>query len=172
MRVPLANLRVSYNEGDGEAVMEAGDDGPIAGVSIDLDGAWPSLRARDALAIDELALRPGDRVFALVKSVVLDERAVAAVEARPFGNLPAWKPDALIDSTLGGGVFQQRAEMRACPNRGLSPVLQPQLPQNGLHMHLHRRLGDHQLARDDLVRRAFGERAQNHQLTEIGRAHV
>jgi ABC-type molybdate transport system ATPase subunit len=32
-------------------------------------------------AIDELALAPGDRVFALVKSVALDERAVAAVEA-------------------------------------------------------------------------------------------
>ena len=51
MRVPLANLRISDNEGDGEAVMVVGDDGPLAGVSIDL-----------------------------VKSVALDERAVAAVE--------------------------------------------------------------------------------------------
>ena len=64
MRVPLANLRISDNEGDGEAVMEADDDGPLAGVYIDLDG---------------YALRPGDRVFGLVKSVALDERAVAAV---------------------------------------------------------------------------------------------
>ena len=31
-------------------------------------------------AIDELALRLGDRVFALVKSVALDERAVVAVD--------------------------------------------------------------------------------------------
>jgi hypothetical protein len=29
-------------------------------------------------------------------------------------------------------------------------------------MHLHRRLGDHQLARDDLVRCTLGQRAQDH----------
>ena len=41
MRVPLANLRISDNEGDGEAAMEAGDGGELAGVSIDLDGHGP-----------------------------------------------------------------------------------------------------------------------------------
>ena len=81
MRVPLANLRISDNEGDGEAVMEAGDDGPLAGVSIDLDGHGHLFALATCKAIDELALRTSDRVFALIKSVALDERAVAAVEA-------------------------------------------------------------------------------------------
>ena len=81
MRVPLANLRISDNEGDGEAVMEAGDDGPLAGVSIDLDGHGHLFALATRKAIDELALRLGDGVFALVKSVALDERAIAAVEA-------------------------------------------------------------------------------------------
>jgi molybdate transport system ATP-binding protein len=79
MRVPLANLRISDNEGDGEAVMEADNDGPLAGVSIDLDGYGHLFALATRKAIDELSLRPGDRVFALVKSVALDERAVAAV---------------------------------------------------------------------------------------------
>ena len=81
MRVPLANLRISDNKGDGEAVMEAGDDGPLAGVSIDLDGHGHLFALATRKAIDEPALRLGDRVFALVKSVALDERALAAVEA-------------------------------------------------------------------------------------------
>jgi len=59
--------------------MEAGDDGPLAGVSIDLDGHGHLFALATRKATDELALRPGDRVFALVKSVALDERAVAAV---------------------------------------------------------------------------------------------
>jgi molybdate transport system ATP-binding protein len=80
MRVPLANLRISDNEGDGEAVMEAGDDGPLAGVSLDLDGHGHLFALATRKVIDELALCPGDRVFALVKSVALDERAVATVE--------------------------------------------------------------------------------------------
>ena len=61
--------------------MEAGDEGPLAGVSIDLDGHGHLFASAMRKVIDELALRPGDRVFALVKSVALDERAVAAVEA-------------------------------------------------------------------------------------------
>jgi len=79
MRVPLANLRISDNEGEGEAVMEAGDDGPLAGVSIDLDGHGHLFALATRKAIDELKLHRGDRVFALVKTVALDERAVAAV---------------------------------------------------------------------------------------------
>ena len=61
--------------------MDAGDDGPLAGVSIDLDGHGHLFALATRNAIHELALRPGDGVFALVKSVALDERAVAAVEA-------------------------------------------------------------------------------------------
>ena len=61
MRAPLANLRISDNEGDGEAVMEAGGDGPLAGVSIDLDGHGHGFALATRKAIDELA-RPGDLV--------------------------------------------------------------------------------------------------------------
>jgi molybdate transport system ATP-binding protein len=81
MRVPLANLRISDSEGDGATVMEAGDDGPLAGVSIDLNGHGHLFALATRKAIDELTLRPGDGMFALVKSVALDERAVATVEA-------------------------------------------------------------------------------------------
>src|SRR5262245_49049699 len=61
-------------------------------------------------------------------------------------------------------VSEQFTEMVARPDRSLSPVLQPEFAQNGLHVHFNRRLGDDQLARDDLVRRPFRERSQNHQL--------
>ena len=57
------------------------DDGPVAGVSVDLDGHGHLFALATRKAIDELALRPGDRVFALVKAVALDERAVASAEA-------------------------------------------------------------------------------------------
>ena len=83
--------------------MEAGDDGPLAGVSIDLDGHGHLFALATRKAIDELALAPGDGVFALVKSVALDERAVAVV-----GRLTPWKLDALIDFASGGCVLQQR----------------------------------------------------------------
>ena len=56
-------------------------DGPLAGVSIDLDGHGHLFALATRKAIDELALRLGDRVFALVKSVAVDERALAAVHA-------------------------------------------------------------------------------------------
>lgn len=56
------------------------DDGPIAGVSIELDGHGQLFALATRKAIDELGLRRGDRVFALVKTVALDERAVAATE--------------------------------------------------------------------------------------------
>jgi molybdopterin-binding protein len=68
MRVPLANLGSAINGGDGEAVMEAGDDGPLAGVSIDLYGHRDLFALATRKVLDELALAPGDRVFALVKS--------------------------------------------------------------------------------------------------------
>lgn len=56
------------------------DDGPIAGVSIALDGHGRLYALATRKAIDELGLAPGDRVFALVKTVALDERAVAPAE--------------------------------------------------------------------------------------------
>jgi len=61
----------------------------------------------------------------------------------------------------GGQILQ----MRARPDRGLGAILQSELTQNGFHMHLHRRLGDDELARDDLVRGAFGEGSQDRHLS-------
>ena len=86
MRVPLANLRISDNEGDGEAVMEAGD-GSARRCLHRGHGHLFALETRKA--IDELALRPGDRVFALVKSVALDERR------RRSRSVTLWKPARL-----------------------------------------------------------------------------
>ena len=56
------------------------DDGPLAGVSVDLDGHGHLYALATRKAIDELKLRSGDSVFALVKTVALDERAVAAID--------------------------------------------------------------------------------------------
>jgi molybdate transport system ATP-binding protein len=56
------------------------DDGPIAGVSIELDGQGQLFALTTRKAVDALGLKPGDRVFALVKTVALDERAVTATE--------------------------------------------------------------------------------------------
>jgi molybdate transport system ATP-binding protein len=56
------------------------DDGPLGGVSVDLDGHGHLFALTTRKAVDELKLRRGDRVFALVKAVALDERAVAAIE--------------------------------------------------------------------------------------------
>jgi molybdate transport system ATP-binding protein len=56
------------------------DDGPIAGVSIALEGHGQLYALATRKAIDELGLARGDHVFALVKTVALDERAVAATE--------------------------------------------------------------------------------------------
>ena len=56
------------------------DDGPIAGVSIALDGHGQLYTLATRKAVDELGLARGDRVFALVKTVALDERAVAPAD--------------------------------------------------------------------------------------------
>ena len=54
----------------------------LAGVSVDLDGHGHLFALATHKAIDELELSLGDRMFALVKAVALDERALAsAVEA-------------------------------------------------------------------------------------------
>ena len=64
----------------GKVVGLDSDDGPIAGVSIALDGHGRLYALATRKAIDELGLALGDRVFALVKTVALDERAVAPAE--------------------------------------------------------------------------------------------
>ncbi|HUV32977.1 MAG TPA: molybdenum ABC transporter ATP-binding protein [Devosiaceae bacterium] len=56
------------------------DEGPFAGVSIALDGHGHLFALATRKAIDELEIGPGDRVFALIKTAALDERAVALVE--------------------------------------------------------------------------------------------
>jgi molybdate transport system ATP-binding protein len=56
------------------------DDSPLAGVSITLDGHGQLFALATRKAIDELKLAPGDRVFALIKTVALDERAIATTE--------------------------------------------------------------------------------------------
>jgi molybdate transport system ATP-binding protein len=56
------------------------DDGPLAAVNIELEGHGQLLALATRKAIDELGLTRGDQVFALVKTVALDERAVAAME--------------------------------------------------------------------------------------------
>ena len=56
------------------------DDGPFAGVSISLDGHGQLFALATRKAVDELKLAPGERVFALIKTVALDERAVALAE--------------------------------------------------------------------------------------------
>jgi molybdate transport system ATP-binding protein len=57
------------------------DDGPFAGVSIALDGQGHLFALTTRKAIDDLKIASGDRVFALIKTVALDERAVAPIEA-------------------------------------------------------------------------------------------
>jgi hypothetical protein len=63
----------------------------------------------------------------------------------------ACSPWQTLDERASSGVSEQLAEMRARPDGSLGPVLQPELAQNGLHVHLNRRLGDDQPARDDLI---------------------
>ena len=57
------------------------DEGPLAGVTIELDGHGLLFALATRKAIDELKLARDDRVFALVKTVALDERAVAETES-------------------------------------------------------------------------------------------
>jgi molybdate transport system ATP-binding protein len=56
-------------------------DGPLASVNIDLVGHGQLIALATRKAIDELGLKPGEQVFALVKTVALDERTVAAMRA-------------------------------------------------------------------------------------------
>lgn len=74
---PATNLSVRTMLAGTVADVET-DDGPLGGVSVDLDGHGHLFALATRKAVDELKLRRGDRVFALVKAVALDERAVAA----------------------------------------------------------------------------------------------
>jgi molybdate transport system ATP-binding protein len=56
------------------------DDGPVAAVNIDLVGHGRLVALATRKAIDELGLGNGDRVFALVKTVSVDERTVTAMQ--------------------------------------------------------------------------------------------
>jgi molybdate transport system ATP-binding protein len=56
------------------------DEDPLAGVTMELDGHGLLFAPATRKAVDELKLGRGDRVFALVKTVALDERALAETE--------------------------------------------------------------------------------------------
>lgn len=58
------------------------DDGPLAAVTISLQGHGQLTALATRRAVEELGLQQASRVFALVKTVALDERAVAAIEPR------------------------------------------------------------------------------------------
>ena len=82
--------------------MEADDDGPLAGLSIDLDGHRHLFALATRKVIDQLALAPR-RSRVRPGPVALDERAVAVVDALPSGSF-----HPLIDLASGGCVLQQR----------------------------------------------------------------
>jgi molybdate transport system ATP-binding protein len=53
------------------------DDGPLATITIDLDGHGHIAASATRMAVDELGLAAGRRVFALIKTVALDEHTAA-----------------------------------------------------------------------------------------------
>jgi molybdate transport system ATP-binding protein len=57
------------------------DDGPLAAVNVALQGHGHIVALATRMAVDELGLGTGDQVFALIKTVALDERSVAAVQS-------------------------------------------------------------------------------------------
>lgn len=57
------------------------DDGPLAAVNVALQGHGQIVALATRMAVDELGLGAGDQVFALIKTVALDERSVAAVQS-------------------------------------------------------------------------------------------
>lgn len=58
------------------------DEGPLAFAHLDLKGGGRLTSALTRLALDEMNLRVGDEIFALVKSVALDERELGGGAAR------------------------------------------------------------------------------------------
>jgi molybdate transport system ATP-binding protein len=61
----------------------ATDGGPLAAVTVDLDGHAHLIAMATRMALDELRLKRGDQVFALIKTVALDERTVAGIFTSP-----------------------------------------------------------------------------------------
>jgi molybdate transport system ATP-binding protein len=61
-------------------MIEQGD-GPLAAVTVELKGHGHLVAMATRMAVDELALKPGAPVFALIKTVALDERSVATSAA-------------------------------------------------------------------------------------------
>lgn len=57
------------------------NDSPLAAVNVDLQGHGRLVALATRMAIDELGLGCGDQVFALIKTVALDERTVAVVQS-------------------------------------------------------------------------------------------
>jgi molybdate transport system ATP-binding protein len=57
------------------------DAGPLAAANIDLVGHGQLVALVTRKAVDELGIGNGDRVFALVKTVALDESTVAAIRS-------------------------------------------------------------------------------------------
>ncbi|MDC7786606.1 molybdenum ABC transporter ATP-binding protein [Rhodoplanes sp. TEM] len=57
------------------------DAGPLASIVVDLDGHGHVLASATRKALDELRLAPGHPVFALIKTVALDEQSVALAPA-------------------------------------------------------------------------------------------
>jgi molybdate transport system ATP-binding protein len=55
----------------------ATDGGPLAAVTVDLDGHAHLVAMATRMALDDLRLKRGDQVFALIKTVALDERSIA-----------------------------------------------------------------------------------------------
>ncbi len=54
------------------------DDGPLAAVNVDLGDRAHLVAMATRMAVDELGIKPGAAVFALIKTVALDERGIAA----------------------------------------------------------------------------------------------
>jgi molybdate transport system ATP-binding protein len=88
--IKATDITLAKTEGEGLSVQTtlAGtiadvetDNGPVAGVTIALDGHGQLFALVTRKAIDSLGLGKGDRVFALVKAVALDERTVAAPQS-------------------------------------------------------------------------------------------
>jgi molybdate transport system ATP-binding protein len=86
------------------------DAGPLVAVEVALMGGGRLVAAATRKAVDELGLDEGDRIFALLKTVALDERPIAAglppalspapVPAAPDAErtsraLPWWRPRSL-----------------------------------------------------------------------------
>ncbi len=75
----------------GRIVAIATDEGPLARVDLDLRGGGRLVSLVTRKSVDELGLDRGDDVYAMVKAVSLDERAIAFA---PRGPLPRAGTDA------------------------------------------------------------------------------